>query len=363
MQAETRHSLTRRSWLAGAAVTAAAQEPAQTVRLPKKIRVGMLGLVGHTGEILRPLPQLPDVEVTAFCDTDRELLARTAKNPRLSGARSYDDYRRMLATEEFDLVAVNNSNGDRAEAILACLERKLHVIAEKPLAIRRADFEKVREAVARTKASLGMLLPMRFASQYLALRQAVQSGEIGEVAQISAQKSYKAGSRAEWMRRRASYGSTILWIGIHMVDLMRWASGREFTQAYSIQANVGLPRIGEMESTTASVFRLDNGGAAALHMDYYRADTASTHGDDRLRLAGPGGVVEYQAATGVTLMTGKQAPRRITELPASRSLFVDFLESVYLGKPSALSLADIYRVNEIVLGAHESAETGRVVKL
>jgi hypothetical protein len=65
----------------------------------------------------------------------------------------------------------------------------------------------------------------------------------------------------------------------------------------------------------------------------------------------------------VTVITGKQKPRTITELPKTRSLFLDFLDSVYNQKPAGLSLDDIYRVNEIVLGARESAEKRTFVKL
>jgi predicted dehydrogenase len=165
------------------------------------------------------------------------------------------------------------------------------------------------------------------------------------------------------MLNRSSYGGSIPYIGVHMVDLMRWLSGREFVEAVSLQAHIGYPEYGQMENTTGTLFRLDNGGVGVLHMDYLRPLTASTHGDDRLRLAGTGGVVEYQEASGVTVLTGKQKARAITELPKARSLFLDFLDSVYNQKASGLPLGDIYRVNEIVLGARESAEKRTFVKL
>ncbi len=98
-------------------------------------------------------------------------------------------------------------------------------------------------------------------------------------------------------------------------------------------------------------------------MDYLRPDTAPSWGDDRLRLAGTRGVAEYQASNGVTVITGARAPREVTDLPPNGSLFVDFLQSVYHGAPSGLSLADIYRANEVVLAARESAERHQIVKL
>jgi predicted dehydrogenase len=45
-----------------------------------------------------------------------------------------------------------------------------------------------------------MLLPMRYSPQYLAVKQIVDRGDIGEVIQISAQKSYVLGNREEWYK-------------------------------------------------------------------------------------------------------------------------------------------------------------------
>jgi hypothetical protein len=118
----------------------------------------------------------------------------------------------------------------------------------------------------------------------------------------------------------------------------------------------------EMENTTATVFRLDNGGTAALHMDYLRPDTAPTWGDDRLRLAGTRGVAEYQEGGDVTLMTHSRPPHPVRDLPVTRSLFVDFLESVYLSRPVGLDLNDIYRANEIVLAARDAADRRQILK-
>ena len=347
----------------GAGTMAGGQGGTPVVRLPQKVRVAMLGLEGHISEVLPPLPLIPDVEIVAYAEPEAGARRQALGNRRLAAAKSYSDYRAMLDQEKPEVVSVCNPNGERAAAIVACLERRMHVVAEKPLAIEREDLEKVRRALEKSGARLTMLLPMRYWPPFLALREIVESGQIGEVAQIGAQKSYKVGARPAWMLRRASYGGTIPWIGIHMVDLMRWSSGREFTEVASFQSRVGAPEMGEMENTTGSLFRLDNGGVAALRMDYLRPESATTHGDDRLRLAGTRGIAEYQASTGVTLMTAGEKPRTLGILPKPRWLFVEFLESVYGGKPETLRVPDIFRVNEIVLKAREAAERGQIVRL
>jgi predicted dehydrogenase len=347
--------LTRRDLMLGMAAP---------LKLPRKLRLAVIGTVGHIGDVLAPLPQLPEVELVAVAETDPDGLKTVAGRPLLKNAKLYADYRKMLDEVRPDVVAICNDNGARAKAVIECAERKLPMMAEKPLAIDRKEYERARRAIERSGQPVQLILPLRYESHFKALKEIVASGVIGEVGQISSQKSYKAGNRAQWYRERASYGSTILWIGIHMFDLMRWCSGREFREAFSYQGQVGAgPNIGQMENTTTTVLRMDNGGSASLHMDYYRTEQAATHGDDRLRIAGSKGVVEYMASTGVTLLEQGKKPVVVSPLPAAGQIFVDYLGWAFAGQPCSMPLTDIWRVNEITLAAHESAVQGRAVKI
>lgn len=342
------------------AMQAANQE---ILRLPKKLRVAIIGLEGHISEILGPLDRLPDLELAAVQDGDPALVHQVLGSKHAAHAKSYANWRDLLDKEKLDIVGICGANAERAEIIVECAKRKLNIVAEKPLAITAADLDRVKKAVADNDIRLTMLIEMRFGTPYRALKQIVESGEIGEVVQIGAQKSYKLGERPDWMRHRSTFGGTIPYIGIHLVDLMRWTSGRELVDVVSFQGRVGHPELQEMEVVTASVFRLDNGGVAAMRMDYLRPKTAPTWGDDRLRLAGTRGVAEFQEASGLTLVTDGQPLRQITALPPAGSLFIDFLNATYAGGPSGLSLKDVYRVNEIVLAARDSADQHRFVAL
>ena len=122
------------------------------IHLPARVRVAMVGFEGHAGEILDILPLLPEVRVTAICDSDTAILESEGRKPELSKAARYTDYRQMLGQEQFDVAAVCNDNGARAAAILDCLAHGAHVIAEKPLALRREDLEAIR-AAAREAAN------------------------------------------------------------------------------------------------------------------------------------------------------------------------------------------------------------------
>lgn len=350
---------TRRALLTGAA--GSALFAAERLALPGKVRIAIVGLDGHPGEITKPLNEIPDLEIVAIAASEEQVRRFARGNARLAGAKAYSDYRRMLEVEKPDVVAVCNNNGERAGAILEAAQHTRNVIAEKPLATTRRDYERVRAMVRDSEIRLGMLLPMRYERPYLALKQIVQSGEIGEVIQVSGQKSYQLGERDAWFKNAATYGSTILWIGIHMIDLMRWTSGREFVDAASFMGRAGFTGFGDMETTTSTSFRLDNGGTATLHMDYCLPASAPAHGDDRLRLAGTEGVAEYMAATGVTLATSARKPHRVEPLPAEGSVFRDYIAWVFAGAPATLPLRDIYAACEATLAAHEAAVDRKVV--
>jgi predicted dehydrogenase len=329
---------------------------AATVRFDRKVRVGVIGFDGHVSEITAPLPLMPDVQITAY--TSRE----ASKAEAFREAKHYADYTRMLAQEELDVVAVLTDDGARCEAILAALMRKRHVVAEKPLAMTRSDLDRVKKAVAESGVRLSMLLPARFMPHFHALKQVVASGEIGEPAMVTGQKSYRPGANVAWRNRKESYSGTIPWVGIHMADLMMWTAGIPFVECSAYQTRVGWPELGARENSASVLFRMDNGGSAVLTMDYLRPDTSETHDDDRLRLAGTEGVAEYMRATGVTVVTTKSKTRQLA-LGEPQHLFIDFLASVYSGKPTQLPLADVWRANEVVLAARDAANTGRAVKL
>lgn len=349
--------MTRRTLLSALPAMAA------PLRLPQKIRCALLGLDGHTGEVLEPLPQLPDVEMVAIADPDPKTVARFAKNPKLATAHTYTDWRKMLDTEKVDVVGICNANSEHAGAILNCLERKIHVISEKPIATELSDLEKVRRAVERGPAKFTAMLPMRFDSPYLALRELVASGELGEIVQIDGQKSYQPSARPAWYFKRATYGGTMAWIGIHMIDLMLFTSGRNMVEAFGYQNHIGFPETGDTENVTATVFRLDNGGVALLRMDYLRPKGGGSHGDDRLRLVGLKGIAEYTGATGVTVMTDKRERQTVAQLPARRHLFVEFLDHIYNGKGAPIPMEQIFRGHQIVLGARDAMEQRKIMKL
>ncbi len=360
----TRQIDRRRLFQLGAAAAlpwpaAAADAP---VKLPANVRVGLIGMDGHFGEAISVARAYPQVEIVAVEIASPREEQRAAGIAEIRGAKRYDDYRKMLAGERLDAAVICDQNWRRAESVAACLEKGLPVAAEKPFGLSIAELDALEALAAKTKTPLTMLLPMRYSPSYVAMKEIVAGGGIGEAALVSGQKSYRLGERPDWMKRRERFGGTIPYIACHVVDLLRFISGRDMVKTAAFHGHIGFPETGEMENTCSISYGLDNGGTGDVRLDYLRSETAPSHGDDRVRIAGTRGIVEYQDGR-LTLMTADKAPYEVADRPKTRALFEDFLDSVYNGATPMLTAAEAFRVSRIVVRSREAADAGRVLDI
>ena len=326
------------------------------------MELALIGLKGHQYVVLDALPELPEVRLAAVADDDPEALKRA---PEFRGAtaetRTYLDYRELLRKHKPDIVVEAGTDRARADVLVSCAERGINLICEKPLGMNLESLARVEKAVAKAGVTVSMLITMRCYPPYLAMREAIQSGLIGDVVQGGGQKSYRLGERPEWQKSRETFSGIIPFIGIHVMDLFRWTSGREFVEVMGYASNAGHPEMGELEDNGCVVARLDNGASAAFRLDYCRPAAAPTHGDDRLRVAGNRGVIEVRDER-VTLITQDEGPRELS-LPPAINFFAEYVEALKAGREPFIPFADCVRMTEVVLKAREASESGLPVKV
>jgi len=155
-----------------------------------------------------------------------------------------------------------------------------------------------------------------------------------------------------------TYGGTILWAGIHSIDYMRWTSGQEYLQVSAWHGNKNHPDYPGFQDHAGVLFKLNNGGTAMTSLDYLRPETAPTHGDDRLRIAGSEGVLEVMGAENRVLLIMAKNGHRELELPEGIDFFADFLAELAGQGEHVISQEDAFRLTEVCLKARSAAETG-----
>ncbi|GIW78917.1 MAG: oxidoreductase [Gemmatales bacterium] len=328
------------------------------------MRLALIGLKGHQGVVVRGASQLGDVEIVAVADDVKGQAERFKQRERLAKkADVYTDWRHLLDHAMMDVCCVCDENGIRAEQIIALAERNIHIVTEKPLATSLEDLDRIRKALAKSKSKLTMLLTMRHEAKYIKMRELVKNGTIGEVCLVTAQKSYRLGNRPDWFKERKRLGGTIPYIGIHPIDLIRWITGMDYTRAAAFHGRIGRPEMKETENHASVLLQMSNGASVTARLDYLRPETAPSHGDDRLRIAGTEGVIEARyGQKELSLITSKKKPFTVAPGQAT-NLFAEYLQAVRNNKPLPIATDDCIYVTDVVLRARQAADEHKVVEI
>jgi predicted dehydrogenase len=236
--------------------------------------------------------------------------AAAALRAGIPQAAWYDDYRTMLDRHKPDMVNIGAVYGYIGDVAADVLERGISVVCDKPVAASWRQLERLRQVLAKGHARLITEFNMRSLPAYCAAKNAVKQGVIGEVVLVTAQKSYRFGTRPAWFGSRESFGGLMLWVASHAIDFVAYCTGRRFARVSGIGGNLSRADYPEMEDHVSALFQLDNGGSAVVHADYLRPGGAPTHGDDRLRIAGTKGIIEIMHERCHLIDAG--APREIT---------------------------------------------------
>jgi predicted dehydrogenase len=326
------------------------------------MKLGIIGLKGHLGAVLAGVRALGDVEIVAVSEDDPKLLAATLKGSLFQKAQGYEQWRHLVEHTMPDVCCVLDENGLRLEQLLPLIERDIHLVCEKPLVTTLADLERLRAAFAKSKSQLTMLLELRHQPKNVRVRDIIQRGEIGEVCQVTTQKSYQWGERPAWFRSRARLGGTIPYIGIHSLDTIRWVTGLDFSRIAAFHGRIGHPEMGETEDHASVLAELSNGASVTSRLDYLRPAKAATHSDDRLRVIGTKGVVEVREGDDAVSLIANERSERIP-FGETENIFVEFARFLEGGPAPRITADDCFYITEVVLRAREAADTKKLVEL
>jgi predicted dehydrogenase len=354
---------------AGAALAAAGMETSTKARktTPQtSIRVGLIGRDGHDEILLGSIPKLSNVHWVAYAKgRPNEDSAWVEKHPAGRGEiRVYDNYQEMLVKEPLEVVGVCLPYYQNAEASIAAARRGIHVLSEKPAATTLPDLAGLEQAIHESHIQYSIMLDMRTEPIFQAARQVVQAGAVGEVILISSQKSYKYGpERPRFYKERKTYGGTIPWVGIHALDFMQWVSGQKYTAVAAYEGNKAHPQAPGCEDHAGLILRLANGGTATCHLDFLRPEVATTHGDDRLRIAGSEGVLEVWGNERRATLMSQLGKSGDLPLPPVIDFFSAFIAQLREEGQPLVSSAEAFDITRTCLKARDAADTQTWVTL
>lgn len=144
---------------------------------------------------------------------------------KLGIPKAYGSYEALLADPEIDIIYNPLPNHEHVPMTLAAARAGKHVLCEKPIALTANEAAQLREFSGKVHIMEAFMV--RFHPQWLAVRERVQSGALGEVRQLQAFFSYfnrEAGN----IRNQVDIGGGALYdIGCYPVVIGRFLFGAE----------------------------------------------------------------------------------------------------------------------------------------
>lgn len=197
--------------------------------MTNRIRVGLVGLGDAATHHARGLLGLEAQDVLCFsavCGRDLERVERACARLNVpSAVRRFTSLAELLAARACDALILATPDGLHVSQILRCAELGVHVLAEKPLALTRADGERAAAAAAASGIVLQVGYHLRHHTGHRLVR-AQLATLIGQLRGISVRWAWPDPATDGW---RASGQDarffSLAALGTHAIDLALWFAG------------------------------------------------------------------------------------------------------------------------------------------
>ena len=194
------------------------------------MKIGICGLgerIGHVAGFF--YGHDPRLDVVAYADPSPRGL-EYLQNLGVEIDRGYSDIQDMLAKEELDLLMVGSPNHMHLEHICAGLEAGLKVFTEKPVVVSEEQTWELMDLLKEygpDKVTVGLVL--RYSPLYKDLKEAVDTGLLGDIVSIEASEHLSPDHGAFFMRNWRRYekysGGFMLEKCCHDLDLYQGLLG------------------------------------------------------------------------------------------------------------------------------------------
>lgn len=210
------------------------------------------------------------LELAAVCDVKAENMEALLEKHGLQKdgtIRRCVNYRDVLEENRLDLVAIATESGLHAEIALACIEKGIPCIIEKPIAMSMSDAEKIVSLAEEKNVKVCACHQNRFNLAVQKTRGALEAGRFGRLSHGSVHVRWNRNAayyqQAPWRGKWASDGGALMNQCIHGIDLLRWMFGDEVEEVYG-QTRRRFHDYLEAEDVGMAVVKFRNGAIATI---------------------------------------------------------------------------------------------------
>jgi len=222
------------------------------------LRMGVIGVGVMGSNHARVLSGLPDVRLVAVVDPD---IAHRDFVTRALDCRGLDDLESLIAAG-VDAVTIAAPTHLHHDLALACINRGIHVLVEKPIASSVEEGHSIIRAANRAGVTLMVGHVERFNPAVRAIKEAVRGEDILSIAI----------TRVGPFPPRMSNVGVVIDLAVHDIDLIRW-----FTESEIVEVQPQLSSaVAEREDIALLQFRTASGVLAHINTNWLTPFKART---------------------------------------------------------------------------------------
>lgn len=226
--------------------------------LRKKVRCGIVGVVGRGSVYVKPMLECGYAEITAICDINYEGMLDYQKQIG-NDVKLYTDYEEMINSGLVEMVVVATPIPLHVKQSVYALDRNVHVVCEVAAASTVEECRELYRAVKRSKAQYMLAENVNFFKDVIIVEKLIKAGYLGEPHYAESQYIHYCGvkSESEWRADElyaASYcthnlGPMLKWFGNERIERIccvgsgRHAQTMEGTELRRERANVMLCKL------------------------------------------------------------------------------------------------------------------------
>lgn len=199
----------------------------------------------------------------------------------------FTDYNDILNDPEVDAIVICSPTTTHAEISFAAIKAGKHILCEKPISQDLDEINTVREALKGTNLKYQVGFNRRFDHNFMAVKEVIKSGQIGDVHYVKITSRDPQAPPAEYVK---SSGGMFMDMSVHDFDMAAFLTGSEVTEIYAVGANLVDPAIGEAGDIDTAIVTLKMANGTMVVIDNSRQ---AVYGyDQRCEVFGSKGAVE-----------------------------------------------------------------------